>query len=96
MQDVDIIVPVHNEQAGLERSIRRLHRFLRDAFPRSWKTSRTTAGSSTPSCSCSPSGAASVATIARYAALRTWVFARASSSVRQHDPRLLPSSRRAG
>ncbi len=36
------------------------------------------------------------ATIARYVALRTWVFARATSSVRAHDPRLLPSSRRAG
>jgi putative flippase GtrA len=40
--------------------------------------------------------AASVtATITRYIALRTWVFARASS-VGTHDPRLLPSSRRAG
>jgi len=37
MPDVDIIVPVHNEQGGLERSIRRLHRFLRDAFPFSWR-----------------------------------------------------------
>jgi putative flippase GtrA len=37
MQDVDIIVPVHNEQGGLERSIRRLHRFLRDSFPFSWR-----------------------------------------------------------
>jgi putative flippase GtrA len=41
--------------------------------------------------------AASVtATITRFVALRTWVFARGSSSVRAHDPRLLPSSRRAG
>ena len=41
--------------------------------------------------------AASVtATITRFVALRTWVFARESSSVRAHDPRLLPSSRRAG
>jgi len=37
MPDVDIIVPVHNEQGGLERSIRRLHRFLRDSFPFSWR-----------------------------------------------------------
>jgi hypothetical protein len=41
--------------------------------------------------------AASVtATITRFVALRTWVFAREGSSVRVHDPRLLPSSRRAG
>jgi putative flippase GtrA len=37
MPDVDIIVPVHNEQHGLERSIRRLHRFLRDSFPFTWR-----------------------------------------------------------
>jgi putative flippase GtrA len=37
MPDVDIIVPVHNEQDGLERSIRRLHRFLRDSFPFGWR-----------------------------------------------------------
>jgi putative flippase GtrA len=37
MQDVDIIVPVHNEQDGLERSIRRLHRFLRESFPFTWR-----------------------------------------------------------
>jgi putative flippase GtrA len=36
------------------------------------------------------------ATITRYVALRTWVFARETGSVRGHDPRLLPSSRRAG
>src|SRR4051794_11231028 len=35
--DVDIVVPVHNEEVGLERSIRRLHRFLRDGFPFSWR-----------------------------------------------------------
>ena len=34
---VDIVVPVHNEQAVLERSIRRLHRFLSDGFPFSWR-----------------------------------------------------------
>ncbi|HEY3021060.1 MAG TPA: dolichyl-phosphate beta-glucosyltransferase, partial [Solirubrobacteraceae bacterium] len=34
---VDIVVPVHNEQAVLERSIRRLHRFLGDGFPFSWR-----------------------------------------------------------
>jgi putative flippase GtrA len=35
--DVAIVVPVHDEQAALERSIRRLHRFLADAFPFSWR-----------------------------------------------------------
>src|SRR3954454_15350745 len=35
--DVDIVVPVFNEEAGLEASIRRLHRFLRDGFPFSWR-----------------------------------------------------------
>ena len=35
--DVEIVVPVHNEAAALERSIRRLHRFLTDSFPFSWR-----------------------------------------------------------
>src|SRR5436305_441207 len=35
--DVDIVVPVYNEEAGLERSVRRLHRFLTDGFPFSWR-----------------------------------------------------------
>ena len=30
---VDIVVPVHNEERDLEPSVRRLHSFLRDAFP---------------------------------------------------------------
>jgi glycosyltransferase involved in cell wall biosynthesis len=34
---VDIVVPVYNEQAGLERSIRRLHRFLEGEFPFTWR-----------------------------------------------------------
>jgi glycosyltransferase involved in cell wall biosynthesis len=34
---IDIVVPVHNEEAGLERSIRRLHRFLESEFPFSWR-----------------------------------------------------------
>ena len=34
---VDIVVPVYNEQAGLERSIRRLHRFLDTEFPFTWR-----------------------------------------------------------
>jgi putative flippase GtrA len=35
--DVDIVVPVYNEEAGLEASVRRLHRFLRDGFPFRWR-----------------------------------------------------------
>ena len=35
--DVDIVVPVYNEEPGLERSITRLHRFLSDGFPFSWR-----------------------------------------------------------
>jgi putative flippase GtrA len=35
--DVDIVVPVYNEQAALELSVRRLHEFLREAFPFSWR-----------------------------------------------------------
>jgi putative flippase GtrA len=35
--DVEIVVPVYNEAAGLEQSVRRLHRFLTDGFPFSWR-----------------------------------------------------------
>jgi glycosyltransferase involved in cell wall biosynthesis len=35
--DIDIVIPVYNEAAGLEQSIRRLHRFLADGFPFSWR-----------------------------------------------------------
>src|SRR3954447_726220 len=35
--DVEIVVPVYDEAAGLEHSIRRLHRFLSDGFPFSWR-----------------------------------------------------------
>jgi hypothetical protein len=31
--DVEIVVPVFNEEADLGPSVRRLHRFLRDYFP---------------------------------------------------------------
>jgi putative flippase GtrA len=31
--DVDVVVPVHNEERDLEPSIRRLHAYLADAFP---------------------------------------------------------------
>ncbi|MDI9832548.1 bifunctional glycosyltransferase family 2/GtrA family protein [Streptomyces sp. KAU_LT] len=30
---LDVVVPVHNEQADLDRSVRRLHAHLRDTFP---------------------------------------------------------------
>jgi glycosyltransferase involved in cell wall biosynthesis len=33
---VEIAVPVYNEQAGLEASIRRLHRYLEEQFPLTW------------------------------------------------------------
>ena len=33
---VEIVVPVHNEEAGLEASIRRLHAYLTDEFPLPW------------------------------------------------------------
>jgi putative flippase GtrA len=35
--DIEIVVPVYNEAAGLESSIRRLHRFLSDGFPFTWR-----------------------------------------------------------
>jgi hypothetical protein len=35
--DVEIVVPVFDEQAALERSVRRLHRFLTAEFPFSWR-----------------------------------------------------------
>jgi glycosyltransferase involved in cell wall biosynthesis len=34
---IDVVVPVHDEEAGLEHSIRRLHRFLAAEFPFSWR-----------------------------------------------------------
>jgi glycosyltransferase involved in cell wall biosynthesis len=34
---IDIIVPVHNEQAALQDSIRRLHEFLSDEMPYAWR-----------------------------------------------------------
>src|SRR5438105_195743 len=30
---VDIVIPVYNEEAGLEGSVRRLHRYLAGSFP---------------------------------------------------------------
>jgi glycosyltransferase involved in cell wall biosynthesis len=34
---LDVVVPVYNEQAGLARSVRRLHRYLAGEFPFSWR-----------------------------------------------------------
>jgi putative flippase GtrA len=34
--DVDVVIPVYNEEAQLERSVRRLHSYLAGAFPLSW------------------------------------------------------------
>ena len=34
---IDIVVPVYNEEAGLEASIRRLHAFLSDELPYAWR-----------------------------------------------------------
>jgi putative flippase GtrA len=35
--DVDVVIPVYNEEAGLERSVRRLHAYLRRDFPFTWR-----------------------------------------------------------
>jgi putative flippase GtrA len=35
--DIDIVIPVHNEQLALARNVRRLHRFLSDELPFSWR-----------------------------------------------------------
>jgi hypothetical protein len=34
--DVEIVIPVYNEEVGLEASVRTLHRYLVDHFPVSW------------------------------------------------------------
>jgi len=34
--DVEIVIPVYNEEASLDASIRRLHAYLRDRFPLGW------------------------------------------------------------
>src|ERR1700733_11019648 len=34
---VDIVIPVYNEQAGLEASVRRLHAFLNSELPFAWR-----------------------------------------------------------
>jgi putative flippase GtrA len=35
--EIELVVPVHDEQAGLGRSVRRLHRFLTESFPFAWR-----------------------------------------------------------
>ncbi|MCW2991986.1 MAG: glycosyltransferase [Solirubrobacterales bacterium] len=35
--DIDIVVPLHNEQDVVERSVRRLHGFLSEGFPFTWR-----------------------------------------------------------
>lgn len=35
--DVDVVVPVHDEEVDLERSVRRLHAHLSDGFPLGWR-----------------------------------------------------------
>ena len=35
--DVEIVIPVFNEEAALEASVRRLHRYLTEQFPLSWQ-----------------------------------------------------------
>jgi putative flippase GtrA len=37
--DVEIVIPVYNEEAGLEASILRLHQYLSDRFPLTWVVS---------------------------------------------------------
>jgi putative flippase GtrA len=34
--DLDVVIPVYNEEAALEANVRRLHDFLSDGFPFSW------------------------------------------------------------
>jgi glycosyltransferase involved in cell wall biosynthesis len=34
---VDVVLPVHNEEVALARSVRRLHHYLSDGFPFSWR-----------------------------------------------------------
>ena len=36
-RELEIVIPVYNESAGVERSVRRLHRFLTSACPFSWR-----------------------------------------------------------
>jgi len=42
---LDVVVPVHNEQAALEHSIRRLHAYLTASFPLDWRITIADSGS---------------------------------------------------
>src|SRR5271156_2248284 len=42
---LDVVVPVHNEEASLERSIRRLHSYLTESFPLDWRITIADSGS---------------------------------------------------
>jgi putative flippase GtrA len=42
---LDVVVPVHNEQAAIEDSIRRLHGYLNDSFPLAWRITIADSGS---------------------------------------------------
>jgi putative flippase GtrA len=42
---LDIVVPVHNEQASLDRSVRRLHAYLTETFPLAWRLTIADSGS---------------------------------------------------
>ena len=42
---LDVVVPVHNEQAALAGSIRRLHAYLTDCFPLDWRITIADSGS---------------------------------------------------
>ncbi len=45
MHEIDVVVPVHNEEAVLRRSILRLHRFLGAELPFSWRIVISSPGS---------------------------------------------------
>jgi putative flippase GtrA len=42
---LDVVVPVHNEQASLDRSARRLHSYLTESFPLDWRITIADSGS---------------------------------------------------
>jgi hypothetical protein len=42
--DIDVVVPVYNEETALAASIHRLHAFLEDGFPFSWRKVTTASG----------------------------------------------------
>jgi putative flippase GtrA len=43
---LDVVVPVHNEQAAVEPSVRRLHAYLSESFPLAWQITIADSGSS--------------------------------------------------